>query len=129
MNRPFKLQPIFLAAYLATGVAAFGASYSYKNYVVGERIALPTIQALAPIPAAVSLQAIAPHVAPDERSRVLDVVRLRLDESEMLHREWVKHMELKQELLKNELSLWLLALASSLGVLASLHIRKAPNAL
>jgi hypothetical protein len=130
MSRSFKLQPVVLAAYLAAGVAAYGASYSYKNFVAGAQIVLPSIKALAPTESGVILRAVRPHITPGEHGNVVSgVLRAQFKESEMIHREWVKHTELKQELLRNQMLLWLVALVASVGVVACLHFGRVRNAL
>jgi hypothetical protein len=119
---------VLLAAYLAIGLAACGATYSYKNYMAGSMAVLPSVKAMAPIEPGIALRAVVPHIASEQREGVSGVLRSRLEEAALFHREWVKHLELRQELLRNQLILWLVTLAALFGVLVGLYLPRGRNA-
>ena len=122
MSPRSKVRFILLLALANATVSVLGLGYSSRNYYVGAEVVLPSVKAMAPTDSAVVMRAATPHIASTDGGKAIEgILRSQLEEREMLHREWVRHAELRQELLWNQMLLWMAALVTSVGM-ACIHL-------
>ena len=122
MNERTSHRVSSIAAHVVFVAAVVGAIYSFKNYYVGTQIVVPSVKALAPTDAEVTMRVVSPHVASTvEGEAVKRIVRSQLESAAVIHNEWLIHSELRQELLRNELVLWVVVALASFVVVVVQH--------
>lgn len=100
-----RLMPFIAHAVFAFSLLAFG--YTIKNYLSLTRVTLPVLEAVAPVTADKTVQAIALHLPTSHQGNsARKLVQSQANQLRMFHEHWLSHTQLHLVYVRNQLIAW-----------------------